>query len=672
MHILNESVRTIKGVGQKYSELFLKNGISTIEDLVMYFPRSYDFIEDNSQKCVFEGNVSQILRDVSPRKNLVITQIILKNNFGENANLIYFNKPYMKHSFIVGRKYRVYGSFKRSKNYIEISNAQKFDDIKSSTISKYKSIKGISNSCISNLINSVLSKLSFDENLPIEIIRRRNLISLRDAINNIHSPNNKEYLEASIKRFKYQELMYFFMKTYFLKDRFALKKEGIKFKIFTNELIRLKQSLGFTLTNDQNKVIREILLEQKTGTLINRLLQGDVGSGKTIVVFITSFNILLNNYKVCMIVPTEILAMQHYKDALKLFGDFDIKVKLLTGSTKEKDKKLIKEELKGDNPIFVIGTHAILEDDVVINKLGYIIFDEQHRFGVSQRFKLVHKSENGNCNILVMTATPIPRTLFLYLYNGMDISTIKELPSNRKEVKTIHIKQEYSDSVYRILKEEIDKGGQCYVVCPMIEDNDKMDLSSVECLYEEFNTSILSSYNISFLHGKMDNKLKNEIMEQFKEGLIDILISTTVVEVGISVSNATVMVIQNAERFGLSQIHQLRGRIGRGSKEGICLLVTKSMNAVTQKRISTLVSSNDGFYLSEQDLKIRGIGDVFGYNQHGDTGFVFANVIDDIDILRYVREDIDYMKNLDSESVNNFYQNVQKKLDNIDKTICFN
>lgn len=670
--MLNKNITSVKGVGKKYSELFFQNGINTIEDLIMYFPRGYDYINLNSGKCVFEGIVSEILKDVIVRKNLIITTIKMKNENQKFAKLVYFNKPYMKHSFIVGNEYKVYGTFKESRNYIEIFNAEKVKDFTSDVVPKYKAIKGMSNTYLINIVRTVLDSVNLKENLPKEIISKRKLISLNDAIKNIHLPKNKESLEESIKRFKYQELLYFFIKTKFLRDKLNRKSEGIKFKIFTDELIKLKESLDFQLTSDQNKVIKQILLEQKSDFSINRLLQGDVGSGKTIVAFITIFNVILNGYKVCMIVPTEVLAMQHYNEAIHLFEKFNINIRLLVGSVKEKYKKIIKEELKGDSPIFLIGTHAILEDDVEINKLGYIVFDEQHRFGVSQRSKLIHKSKEKNCDVLVMTATPIPRTLFLYIYNGMDISTIKELPSNRKKVETIHMKQENRDAIYTILKTEINKGGQCYIVCPLIEDSEKMDLVSVESIYNELKSSELSSYSIGFLHGKMDNKTKNEVMKNFKDGNLDILISTTVIEVGISVSNATVIVIENAERFGLSQIHQLRGRVGRGSKEGMCLLVTNSMNNVTKKRISTLVESNDGFYLSEQDLKIRGSGDVFGYKQHGDTGFVFANVMNDIDVLRNVKEDIEYMDNLNKEEINEFYVNVQKKLDAIDKTICFN
>ena len=670
--MLNKNITSVKGVGKKYSELFFQNGINTIEDLIMYFPRGYDYINLNSGKCVFEGIVSEVLKDVIVRKNLIITTIKMRNENQKFAKLVYFNKPYMKHSFIVGNEYKVYGTFKESRNYIEIFNAEKVKDFTSDVVPKYKAIKGMSNTYLINIVRTVLDSVNLKENLPKEIISKRKLISLNDAIKNIHLPKNKESLEESIKRFKYQELLYFFIKTKFLRDKLNRKSEGIKFKIFTDELIKLKESLDFQLTSDQNKVIKQILLEQKSDFSINRLLQGDVGSGKTIVAFITIFNVILNGYKVCMIVPTEVLAMQHYNEAIHLFEKFNINIRLLVGSVKEKDKKIIKEELKGDSPIFLIGTHAILEDDVEINKLGYIVFDEQHRFGVSQRSKLIHKSKEKNCDVLVMTATPIPRTLFLYIYNGMYISTIKELPSNRKKVETIHMKQENRDAIYTILKTEINKGGQCYIVCPLIEDSEKMDLVSVESIYNELKSSELSSYSIGFLHGKMDNKTKNEVMKNFKDGNLDILISTTVIEVGISVSNATVIVIENAERFGLSQIHQLRGRVGRGSKEGMCLLVTNSMNNVTKKRISTLVESNDGFYLSEQDLKIRGSGDVFGYKQHGDTGFVFANVVNDIDVLRNVKEDIEYMDNLNKEEINEFYVNVQKKLDAIDKTICFN
>lgn len=671
--MLEKSIISVKGVGQRYADLFSKNGINTVEDLIMYFPKSYEFMgECSSDKYVFEGIVTEILRDVAVKQKLILTTIKLKNTEGRVAKLIYFNKPYMKHSFILGNTYKVYGSCKETKNYIELVNAEKIKEFSNDIIPKYKSIKGIGNNQIINIVSNAIEKIKLKDNLPKFIIEKRNLISLDDAVINIHLPKNKEMLTKAIDRFKYQELMYFFVNIKLLRDKLASKGNGIKFSIFTEKLIELKNQLGFQLTSDQNNAIKQILIEQKSDFSINRLLHGDVGSGKTIVAFITAFNVLLNGYKVVLIVPTEILAVQHYNEAIKLFEKFDIQIRLLVGSIKEKEKDKIKEELKEGYSILLIGTHAILEDDVELKNLGYIIFDEQHRFGVSQRSKLIQKGKDKNCDVLVMTATPIPRTLFLYIYNGMDISSIKELPSNRKKVNTIHIKREDKKSKYKIILDEINKGGQCYIVCPLIEDNEKVDLFSVESLYEELKTSILSSCSIGILHGKMNNKDKNGVMNKFKEGLIDILISTTVIEVGISVSNATVMVIENAERFGISQIHQLRGRIGRGSKEGICILVTNTMNSVTMKRISTLLESNDGFYLSEQDLKIRGSGDIFGYKQHGNTGFVFADVINDIGILKKVKEDIDYMDLLNTDEIRNFYDSVQKKLDGIDNTICFN
>lgn len=670
--MLNKDIINVKGIGKKYADILSQNGISTIEDLIMYFPRGYEFLNVNSSKDIFEGVVVEILKDVAVRKNLILTTIKMKNDSGRIAKLVYFNRPYIKHSFIIGNSYRVYGTAKETKNFVEIMNAEKIKDLNSEVIPKYKSIKGISSTYLINILSTLLNSIHIQENLPEMIVKKRGLLSLDEAVKNIHLPKSKLLLDEAFKRFKYQELMYFFVKTKILRDKLSSNVEGIKFKIFTEDLIKLKESLNFNLTNDQNKVIKQILIEQKGEFSINRLLQGDVGSGKTIVAFITIFNVLMNGYKACMIVPTEILAMQHFKDACKLFEQFNLKIRLLVGSVKEKDKKIIREELINDDPIFLIGTHAVLEDNIEINKLGYVVFDEQHRFGVSQRSKLIQKSKEKNCDILVMTATPIPRTLFLYIYNGMDISSIKELPSNRKQVKTIHIKNEDRDMIYKVIKDEIDKGGQCYVVCPLIEESKKLDLISVDSIYDEFKNSILSSYSIDLLHGKMDNNSKNEVMQKFKDGNTQILISTTVIEVGISVENATIMVIQNAERFGLSQIHQLRGRVGRGSKEGICVLVTNSMNAVTKKRISTLLESNDGFYLSEQDLKIRGSGDVFGYKQHGDNAFLFADIINDIDIVKIVREDIEYMDKLNDEDIYKFYDSVQKKLDNIDKTICFN
>ncbi len=667
-----KDVISVKGVGKKYADIFYQNGISTIEDLIMFFPKGYEFLNGSSGKNIFEGVVVEVLKDVVVRKNLILTTIKMKNENGRLAKLVYFNRPYMKHNFVLGNFYRVYGTAKEMKNFVEIMNAEKIKDNDNEILPKYKSIKGISNNYLSNVLNTILSSIKIQENLPQVIVKRRGLLSLEDAIKNIHLPQNKFLLNESFKRFKYQELMYFLLKMKFLKSKLNLKSEGIKFKIYTEELIKFKESLKFDLTNDQNKVIKQILIEQKGNFSVNRLLQGDVGSGKTIVAFITIFNVLMNGYKACMIVPTEILAMQHFKEACELFEKFNLNVRLLSGSVKDNDKKIIRQELLSEEPLLLIGTHAILEDNVEIHKLGYVVFDEQHRFGVSQRSKLISKSREINCDVLVMTATPIPRTLFLYIYNGMDVSSIRELPKNRKPITTIHLKNENREAIYKILMEEIEKGGQCYVVSPLIEESEKLDLTSINSLYDEFKNSILSSYNIDLIHGKMDNNSKNEVMQKFKDGHTHILISTTVIEVGISVENATVMVIQNAERFGLSQIHQIRGRVGRGFKEGLCVLVTNSMNEVTKKRISTLIESNDGFYLSEQDLRIRGSGDVFGYRQHGETGFVFADVIEDIDIMRNVKEDIEYMDELNDDEVYRFYDNFQKKLDDIDKTICFN
>lgn len=671
--MLNKNISTIKGVGKKYSDLLSKKGINTVEDLIMYFPRTYEFMENTPGKRIFKGVVNNIKKDIISRTKIIITSIEMISDKNEKIKLVYFNRPYMKQYFIIGNEYQIYGTVKERSTFIEIQNAEIIKNLDNNIIPKYSLIKGISNLYLIKIVNQVLNEVKIKETIPQIIVDKRKLIPLNEAIKNVHAPINKEKLEVSINRLKYQELLYYFIKTKLVKRKLNSKDKGIKYKIFTEELIELKESLKFELTGDQNKAIKQILLEQKTEYAINRLLQGDVGSGKTIVALITIFNVIMNGYKACLIVPTEILAMQHYKDAIELFEKFNIKIKLLVGSVKIKEKKQMKEEFKKDEPMLIIGTHAVLEDDVEIKNLGYVIFDEQHRFGVSQRSKLIQKSNEINCDVLVMTATPIPRTLFLYIYNDMDVSIIKELPSNRKKVTTVHLKQQDKEELYKALKEEIENGGQCYVVCPLIEESEKLNnLISVDSIQSEFKQSMLGEYNIEVLHGKLDNKSKNHIMDRFKEGNIDILISTTVIEVGVSVANATVIVIINAERFGLSQIHQLRGRVGRGSKAGKCILVTSSMNEITRKRVNTLLESNDGFYLSEQDLKIRGCGDIFGYNQHGEMGFLFVNMLEDLEILKNVKEDIEFMDKLNTEEIKRFYENVQLKLDNIDKTICFN
>ena len=382
-------------------------------------------------------------------------------------------------------------------------------------------------------------------------------------------------------------------------------KEGIAFKI-APELSQLKENLPYELTASQSKVIREILIDEKNLRPMNRLIQGDVGSGKTIVAIIALFNVVKNNFQCAMMAPTEILASQHYDEIKKVLKDFPLNIKLLSGSVSVREKKELKKDLLDGKINIILGTHALLEEDVIFNNLGMVITDEQHRFGVMQRSKFFNKGRN--IDVLVMTATPIPRTLSLYLYGDLDVSIIDELPPGRRPIETYHTKESSRDKVYKFALKEINNGRQVYVVCPLVEENESLDLNSVEKHYEYLKENYFADIKVEILHGKMSPKIKNDIMNEFKSGNIKMLVSTTVIEVGINVPNATLIIIENAERFGLAQLHQLRGRVGRGKHKSYCILIANSKNNTIKKRMEIMKKSNDGFYIAEQDLKIRGGG----------------------------------------------------------------
>ena len=453
-----------------------------------------------------------------------------------------------------------------------------------------------------------------------------------------------------------------------LKNR-NLSSRGISFKI-SQELKKFKEKLPFELTEAQTRTVREILRDQKASAPMNRLVQGDVGSGKTIVALIALFNVVKNGYQGAMMAPTEILAKQHFYEAEKLYKDFNIKVELLTGSTTEKNKGLIKERLSNGEIDILIGTHALIEDNVVFNNLGLIITDEQHRFGVGQRTRLGNKRED--IDVLVMSATPIPRTLCLYMYGDLDVSIIDTLPPGRKPIDTYYLSKEEKSRVYNFALQEIAKGRQVYVVCPLVEENEDLKLSSVESLYEELKKSYFKSVEIAILHGKMSNKDKNFIMGEFKAGKIKVLISTTVIEVGVNVPNATMMIIENAERFGLSQLHQLRGRVGRGDFKSYCVLVANIKSETTKRRMEIMKKSSDGFYIAEQDLQLRGSGEMFGMRQSGDNGLILSDLSEDFQLFKLAN--IEAKKFFDKKDDENqrILKEIIMNLERSTKYICFN
>lgn len=689
---INNDISELKGVGVKSKELLNKCKIINIIDLLLYFPRDYEKITfskniseiKEDEKVIIKAFVCGILNDVRSKNARMISTVV----FGDGINKFkckWFNQPYIKNKFKYLNNYLLMGKVEKFAGEVTLVNPEVVSNqdivenynmfyenknvVDYKIIAKYPLKDGLTNNFIKKLVDQVLSNVNIMENMPQDILNKYNLCSLSEAINNIHTPENYEQLNEALKRLKFQEMFTYSMKIFLLKEYLNKNNEGIAFKI-APELKVLKEKLPYQLTNAQNKVLREILIEEKKGTPMNRLVQGDVGSGKTIVAIIAMFNVVKNGYQAAMMAPTEILANQHMNEITKILKDFDVKIKILCGSLTQKEKKNIKDELKEGKIDILVGTHAIIQDDVEFNNLGIVITDEQHRFGVGQRSKLLNKGRN--IDVLVMTATPIPRTLALYLYGDLDVSIIDELPPGRQKIQTFYEKQSSKSRVYKFALEEIKKGRQAYIVCPLIEENEELDLNSVENLYKELKSKYFSDVEIEMLHGKMSPKLKDAVMKKFALGEVKILISTTVIEVGINVPNATMMIIENAERFGLSQLHQLRGRVGRGSEKSYCILIADMKNDTVRKRMEIMQNSNDGFFISEEDLKLRGSGEIFGFKQHGEDELILTDIFDNVELLKIANKEAKRVIMSTDETDIKIKNEIFKKIENGSKLICFN
>lgn len=674
---VSREISSLKGVGPKLNEKLNRCGIFTILDLLLYFPRDYEFIRGNIPFEEIDGEEKQILsckvkgfdKDIRTRSGKYISTIKFEYD-GCIVDGKWFNQRFIKNSYKLGETYDLVGKFKKIGNRLEIVNPIiACSEAKSSEIIPRYTLKGdLSDKILIKLINQVVGDVVISDNLPKELIEKYNLIGLDNAIRNIHFPQGKIELQDSITRLKFQELFTYSMKLLLLKNK-VRSNNGIKFKL-VNELTDLKLSLPFNLTNAQTKVVREILNDQRSDYSMNRLVQGDVGSGKTIVALIAMFNVIKNKYQASLMVPTEILANQHYVEAKKLLEPFNIEIELLTGSTPAKEKKRIKERIASEEPIIVIGTHALIQDDVCFNNLGLVVTDEQHRFGVEQRSKLINKGRRPD--VMVMSATPIPRTLALYIYSDLDVSIIDELPPGRKKIDTQFFVDRERNTAYELALEQVESGRQVYIVSPLIEENEKMDLNSVEKLYDELKGGVFRNINVEILHGKMKAKEKDEIINAFKENKTKVIISTTVIEVGVNVPNASVMIIENAERFGLAQLHQLRGRVGRGEYASYCILLGNAKSERTKKRMEIMTESTDGFYISEQDLKLRGSGEVFGLRQSGDEGLVLADIYEDTDILKCARGEARILLKSKEPMHIKTCRDIEKSIERYSRYICFN
>lgn len=641
--ILSVDVQSVQQVGKVRAQKLGKLGIKTIGDLVTYFPRDYE--DRNLEKKVNEledgdecSVTLQISADISlsrPRRTLRIYKTTGRDETGV-VTLTWFNQDYVRDKIRKGASYVFFGKVKKRGYYIEITNPiyEEAEAIRKKTTGiqpVYPLTEGITQSYLrmiqSNALNRVIGKLS--DILPEELRKQYALAEINYSLEKIHFPQNHDEIVKARRRLVFEELLMLQLGLLQLKNNQG-DVSGIKFEK-KPEIQQFIDKLPFRLTNAQLKVYQEIERDMTENKQMNRLIQGDVGSGKTVVAVMAVLLAALNRYQSVFMVPTEILAEQHYRSIVPMLQDYSIRIELLTGSVVKKEKERIKDSIKNHEVDLVIGTHALLEEDVTFANLGLVVTDEQHRFGVKQRAVLSAKS---NPDILVMTATPIPRTLALILYGDLDISIIDELPPDRKPVETYSVTEAMRDRINRFIRKKVQEGRQAYIICPLVEESEAIEAEAATSLAERLRERDLNGLSVGLIHGKMKGRDKDRVMRDFADGKLDVLVSTTVVEVGVNVPNASVMVIENAERFGLAQLHQLRGRVGRGEHQSYCILFCQSRNEIAQKRMEIMTTYSDGFKLSEKDMELRGPGDIFGIRQHGLPEFKIANLYEDMDILK--------------------------------------
>lgn len=636
----------MKGVGPSRVELLNKLGIFTLQDLITYYPRTYEDRSKpkniaecmNGDEVLIEGIACGKLSDVRLRGK-TMQKLLVRDETG-SCTITWFNQSYLKNRFEVGKKYKFYGKITNNFGKISMVSPVFDDDEKSFNTGKiiplYPLTYQLSQNVLRKIIEAGLAEVEekLQETLPNYLLQEYNLEGLNEAITQIHFPHDFEQFEKARKRLVFEELLSTQLALLGLKNSYRNEEKGIQFdkNVKMSDVIN---QLPFQLTKAQLRVVEEIDNNMEAETSMNRLLQGDVGSGKTVVAMCAAYKAVKCGYQVAIMAPTAILAHQHLENFQEILQKLDIKCELLvSGMTKKNKEELLARLANGEIDV-LIGTHAIIEENVVFQNLGLVVTDEQHRFGVKQRTKIAEKGENPD--VLVMTATPIPRTLALILYGDLDISIIDELPPNRKKVETFAVNKQMTERVNAFIEKQIQEGRQAYLVCPLVEENEELDLKSVEKLYETYQTEVFPQYKVQYIHGKMKPKEKDIIMEQFKQGKIDILISTTVIEVGVDVPNSNIMVIENAERFGLAQLHQLRGRVGRGDYQSYCILKYEGKSETVRERMKVMCQTNDGFVISEKDLELRGSGDFFGTMQHGLPDFKIANLFEDMPILKSVQ-----------------------------------
>ena len=647
----------IKGIGPKTKELLNKLNIYTINDLLTYYPFRYDYLR-RTDLLNFKDNISDI-KIVMDGK---VDSVVIMNHFKKinkisfrietvygKMGVILFNRAFLKNNLRIGTNIVVIGKYDKKNNVLVASDILfKSLGTKEEIIPVYHLTSGITSNTLKKFINEAL--LSYKDqvvdNIPKYLNDKYNFVSKKLALSIVHNPSDKEKLEEVLKRLKYEELFEFMFKINYLKYKRKKENIGIKRDVDIQKLEKVIKSLPFELTEDQLKTTYDIIEDLSSEKQMNRIIQGDVGSGKTIVSFLAIYYNFLSGYQSALMAPTEILAIQHYNNLKELNFAKNLRIELLVGKLKKKEKEDIYKAIEKGEVDVVIGTHAIIQESLKYHNLGLVITDEQHRFGVNQRANL--KNKGNYPDVLYMSATPIPRTYALTIYGDMDISSIKKMPKGRKPVETIIKSEEEMKKVLEMMYKELINNHQIYVISPLIEENDNSDLNDVEKIENNMKKAFGSKFNIGVMHGKMKSAEKELIMQEFKQKKIDILVSTTVIEVGVDVENATMIVIFDADRFGLSTLHQLRGRVGRSSLESKCILISNT----DKERLNIMTKTTDGFKISEEDFKLRGSGDLFGTKQSGDMSFKLANLKQDYNLLINAKTDTEeFLKNKNPEDI---------------------
>lgn len=644
---LENQITVIKGIGEKTQKNFAKLDIFTVRDLLEHYPRGYDVYNIwRPINTIKEGEIAAIeasvfmVPQIKKVKNLQIVTCQVKDNSGMIV-LRWFNMPFLRNTLKLGVSFIFRGKISKKNGVLTMEHPQiltkeEYQNRIDIWQPIYALTAGLTNHTIAKAAQMAIHESNITEDyLPIEIREKYQLIDYKMAIQQIHFPKKKEDMIEARKRIVFDEFFLFTLALNQLKKQKHIKKCPLLIRE-VQECQEILKNLPYELTNAQKKVWDEIKKDMLGEYSMNRLVQGDVGSGKTIIAVLALFMVAKNGYQGAIMVPTEVLAKQHYETLQEMVTSFGIKVALLVGSMTAKEKRLMYEQIKEKQVDIIVGTHALIQEKVEYNQLALVITDEQHRFGVKQREAMFGK---GNYpHILVMSATPIPRTLAIILYGDLDLSIIDELPMNRLPIKNCVVNTNYRTTAFRFIENQVAEGRQAYVICPMVEESETIEAENVIEYTEKLKESLPSSILVEYLHGKMKPKEKNQIMERFAVGEIQVLVSTTVVEVGVNVPNATVIMIENAERFGLAQLHQLRGRVGRGAYQSYCILVSGKEGKDTMERLEILNKSNDGFYIAGEDLKLRGPGDLFGIRQSGMLEFKMADIFQDARILKDANE----------------------------------